>query len=105
MGKEGCGHVRHAITAYGELEVKLHKFLTSTLDGGSGLFTSGEKSLSYPVDKSLGGLYSRPDRGEELKNSCPSRKSNSGRPVRSHSYYCFSYHGYSEKNESTYVCK
>jgi hypothetical protein len=54
------------------VDVYIHIFLTSALAGGEwsalrpGRFTSGEKSLRYPLDRSLGGPQNRSGRrGEE----------------------------------------
>jgi len=61
--------------AYWEVDVYIHAFLTSALDGGewsasrpSG-FTPQGSSPCYPVDRRLGGLQSQSGRGDEEKNS------------------------------------
>jgi hypothetical protein len=72
---------------YGGVEVKLHVFLTVTLDKGKwstsrfARFTPGQRA-PVPMDRRLGGLQSRPGRdGEETKSlTCPCRESNPRRP-------------------------
>jgi hypothetical protein len=61
--------------AYWGVEVPLHAFLTSVLDGGEwsasrpGCFTPQGKSPWYALDRRLGGSQNRSGRGGEEKNS------------------------------------
>jgi hypothetical protein len=60
------------MNAYWEMEIQLHAFLTSALDGGewSVLYPQG-KSPWHPLDRRLGGPQSRAERGNEEKNFKP----------------------------------
>jgi hypothetical protein len=67
----------HTIKTYWGVEVKLHAFLTSALDGGEwsasqpGRFTPGEYSSRFPLDRMWGGLQNRSGHGGAEKNSKP----------------------------------
>jgi hypothetical protein len=60
---------------YWGMEVYLHAFLTSALDGGQwsasrpSRFTPREGAPRYPLDRRLGGPQSRSGHGGEEKNS------------------------------------
>jgi hypothetical protein len=59
------------------MEVWLHAFLISALDGDEwptsrpGRFTPGERTTQYPLNRRLGGLQSRSRSGGVEKNSQP----------------------------------
>jgi hypothetical protein len=65
------GH--HTMKTYWGLEVYLHSFLTSALDGGewsvslNGHFFPLGKSPRYPLDRRLGGHQSRSGRGSNYR--------------------------------------
>jgi hypothetical protein len=68
----------HAIKAYCGVDVQLHAFLTSALDGGewsasrpAALPPPPGKSPWYPLDRRLGRSQSSSGRGGEEKNSQP----------------------------------
>jgi hypothetical protein len=72
-----------------EVEVYLHAFLTSELDGREwlasrlGRFIPDKRTHRYPLVMRLGGPQSRSGRGGEDKNPCPpSGELNLGRPDR-----------------------
>jgi hypothetical protein len=75
----------------GEMEVQLHAFLNSALDGDewsascSNRFNPGVRVPKYLLNWRLGVPQSRSGRGGEEKNShhCPYRELNSGHPARS----------------------
>jgi hypothetical protein len=84
------------------VDVQLHAFLTSALDGGElsasrpGRFTSQGKSPWYPLDRRLGEPQSRSGRGGEEKNSQSPPEietQNPDRPARNPAPYRLSYHG------------
>jgi hypothetical protein len=55
---------------YWGVEVQLHAFLTSALDGGEWSVSRPQgKSPWYPLDRRLGGPQGRSGRGGEEKNS------------------------------------
>jgi hypothetical protein len=62
--------------AYCGMDIQLHTFLTSALDGGEwsvsrpDRFTKGN-NRRYPLDRRLGGPQSQAGRGGEEKNSQP----------------------------------
>jgi hypothetical protein len=66
----------HAVKAHGGIEVQLHSFLTSALDGGEwstsrlGRFTPG-KECQYPSSRRLGGSQGRSGQFTEEKNQLP----------------------------------
>jgi hypothetical protein len=74
---KGNGEVVTVMKAHWGVEVYLHAFLTSALDGGEwsascpGRFTPRKKEPLVPIGRRLGGLQSRSGRGGEEKNSQP----------------------------------
>jgi hypothetical protein len=67
----------HSMKTYWGVEVQLHTFLTSVLDGGEwsnsrpGRFIPGRKNPRYLLDRRLGGPQSWCGRSGEEKNSQP----------------------------------
>jgi hypothetical protein len=63
----------HAMKAYEGMEIELHAFLTSALEGGEwsasrrGRFTPRGNTSRYPMDRRLGGPQSRSERSGEEK--------------------------------------
>jgi hypothetical protein len=75
----------HAIKTRGEMEVQLHLFLTSTLDGDE--WSNSHPSHYIPGVRALCTHWipqSGSEHGseEQMSNNCPFRKSNPGRPAR-----------------------
>jgi hypothetical protein len=71
-----CALTEHnAMNTHGGMEVQLHAFVTSTLDGGGqphvpAALPSG-KERPLPIRQRLGGSQSRSGRGDKEKNSQP----------------------------------
>jgi hypothetical protein len=73
---KGKGVPVHIMKGVGGVEVQLHSFLTSALDGGEWSASrpyrfTPEKEYRYPLNRRLGGPQSRSGRfGEEKKTIC-----------------------------------
>jgi hypothetical protein len=80
--------IKHHAMTYGGVELQLHAFLTSALDGDErsasrfSRFNPGEIVPGIHSDRRLSGYQSRSGSESEEKNSLACRKLNTGRPVR-----------------------
>jgi len=79
----------YAVKTFGWVDVQLHTYLTSVLDGGewsvslSGCLIPGGKRHKCPLGRRLCGLERRSGHCTEGKNPCPRWESKPGRPARS----------------------
>jgi hypothetical protein len=84
---------------YGAVEVYLHVFLASEVDGGewsasrTGRFTTGERAPRYSLDRRLGGPQSRTEHDGEKKIPAPAGNRTPGVQPVAQSLYWLSYPG------------